>query len=145
MIIVYCVGRFPQEVIDIIGTTTVDTKLWGPRQIYSLNPKQVATLVQKSKTGPNYVVLLGDAAHATTTHRGLGANTAIADAVDLVEAIVKISKDYDANPLIQVADLVDKHIRVYTAKMVKRGVEVMNASLESTASIHATGNFLSSG
>ncbi len=33
------------------------------------------------------MTLLGDAAHAMTTHRGLGANTAFQDAVDLAKAL----------------------------------------------------------
>jgi 2-polyprenyl-6-methoxyphenol hydroxylase-like FAD-dependent oxidoreductase len=61
-------------------------------------------------------------AHATTTHRGLGANTAIQDAVDFATALL----DPDVPAAL---DRCEKTV-------VKRGAQVVRDSMQSTAMIH---------
>ncbi|KAJ3151867.1 hypothetical protein HDU86_005999 [Geranomyces michiganensis] len=96
-------------------------------------PKNLATL-----TNPTRVVLLGDAAHATTTHAGLGANTALQDAVDLAEKLVAVAKGNDAG---------DHHARTqlptamaeYHKTMFKRGAKVIGMSTGNTGIVTSSG------
>ncbi|KAI8818883.1 uncharacterized protein EV422DRAFT_535799 [Fimicolochytrium jonesii] len=74
-------------------------------------------------TPPTRIVLLGDAAHATTTHGGLGANTAFRDAIELADAIKKVLKDGGDVPVAMGA---------YHAKMFARGKEVIAFSVRGT-------------
>ncbi|CAF2371870.1 unnamed protein product [Rotaria sp. Silwood2] len=71
------------------------------------------------------VTLLGDAAHLMTPHRGMGANTAFADAFDLIDVI---RSDYTRTSL---AD--------YEEKMFKRGFRAVQDSLGSTRMTHMIG------
>ncbi|CAF1434477.1 unnamed protein product [Rotaria sordida] len=71
------------------------------------------------------VTLLGDAAHVMTPHRGMGANTAFADAFDLIDVI---RSDHTKSSL---AD--------YEEKMFKRGFQAIQDSLESTRMAHMLG------
>lgn len=68
------------------------------------------------------VTLLGDAAHAMTTHRGLGANTALRDARDLADVII-----------------LGKNLSEYEDRMIPRGFSAIKESRRSTDGIHATG------
>jgi len=65
---------------------------------------------------------LGDAAHAMTTHRGLGANTAFQDAVDLANVIIN-----------------GKSLGSYETILFNRGFKAVKESRQSTDSIHAKG------
>jgi 2-polyprenyl-6-methoxyphenol hydroxylase-like FAD-dependent oxidoreductase len=71
------------------------------------------------------VTLLGDAAHPMTTHRGLGANTALLDARDLARALTSI--DWR------------KSTQSYERVLFKRGFANAAASLQSTRMIHLDG------
>ncbi|CAF1339792.1 unnamed protein product [Rotaria sordida] len=71
------------------------------------------------------VTLIGDAAHVMTPHRGMGANTAFADAFDLIDVI---RSDHTKSSL---AD--------YEEKMFKRGFQAIQDSLESTRMAHMLG------
>lgn len=72
------------------------------------------------------VTLLGDAAHTMTTHRGLGANTAFADAADLMRALTQVEAPWQA-------------LAEYEENMIKRGFEAIKQSVQSTEVIHLVG------
>jgi 2-polyprenyl-6-methoxyphenol hydroxylase-like FAD-dependent oxidoreductase len=121
-------GRFQPEVAQVVAATLpAGTSLYGPRQIFSVDPKDIPS--QLAHGPEERVFLLGDAAHATTTHRGLGANTAIQDAADLAAALST------QQPSCQAA------LQAYERGMVARGVRVATESRQSTQMIHATGAF----
>jgi 2-polyprenyl-6-methoxyphenol hydroxylase-like FAD-dependent oxidoreductase len=73
------------------------------------------------------VTLLGDAAHKMTTHRGLGANTAFMDAIDLANAIKDGQGDWTGR------------LSQYESQMIKRGFKAISDSKASTDMIHSTG------
>lgn len=111
--------------------------LYGPRQICSVDPKDVATQLNPEVGSVHErVVLLGDAAHASTTHRGLGANTAILDASDLANTLISIANNPSDDPK-QLA----KALRDYESIMVKRGQQKIKDSTQSTGMIHDAGFF----
>lgn len=72
------------------------------------------------------VTLLGDAAHAMTTHAGLGANTAFMDSIDLANAF---KGDMDWR----------KELSDYEEKMMKRGFAAVKRSYGSTMMVHSSG------
>lgn len=74
------------------------------------------------------VTLLGDAAHAMTPHRGLGANVAFQDARDLVEAL----KHKDA-------DAITTGIHDYEKLLFERGFTASRLSKQATDMLHGTG------
>jgi 2-polyprenyl-6-methoxyphenol hydroxylase-like FAD-dependent oxidoreductase len=107
--------------VAAIVTSVIPSTIQGPRQMHSMDPGSMQAILDGPTTR---VVLLGDAAHGTTTQRGLGANTAIADAADLAAALA--APDWALT------------LPAYERTLVKRGRGVVNASVQSTASIHAT-------
>lgn len=137
------------------------TSLWGPRQIHCLEADKVQDILTALPPEPSLwhrlvgmqsvdfdpaqhldalVPLLGDAAHAATTHRGLGANTAVQDAVDLVhvleEAVQKLEGVHDGLARCSVLiDLLAKYQRV----VVERGKAVIEQSGNMTKCIHDQG------
>jgi 2-polyprenyl-6-methoxyphenol hydroxylase-like FAD-dependent oxidoreductase len=76
------------------------------------------------------VVLLGDAAHAMTTHAGLGANTAIKDAVDLADNVQDPSSG-----LLSSAWNTSGHAK-YEKELFQRGYKAVTTSLGNTKRIH---------
>jgi 2-polyprenyl-6-methoxyphenol hydroxylase-like FAD-dependent oxidoreductase len=82
-------------------------------RIYSSSPLKVNPFPNNPQ-----VTLLGDAAHFMTPQRGMGANTAFADALDLVNAIRL------GHTKVSLAD--------YEEKMYKRGFQAVRDSLQST-------------
>jgi len=91
------------------------------KKFYSAQPRSSNPLFET--THPR-ITLLGDAMHPMTTHRGLGANTALADAKDLAQALQE--------PDWQTA------INKYNETVFLRGFENVKASLQSTTMIHTT-------
>lgn len=71
------------------------------------------------------VTLLGDAAHLMTPHRGMGANTAFADAFDLAKII---STDFTTIDLAN-----------YEEQLFKRGFQAVQDSIQSTRTAHLIG------
>ncbi|KAJ3156055.1 hypothetical protein HDU89_005619 [Geranomyces variabilis] len=89
-------------------------------------------LPKKLKIKPTRVVLLGDAAHATTTHAGLGANTALQDAIDLAEKIIAVA---EAGDLQQLPSAMEEYHRI----MFKRGAKVIGMSTGNTGMVTSSG------
>jgi len=78
---------------------------------------------------PSRVVLIGDAIHPMTTHRGNGANTALADAADLANTLQKIEQGADWR----------KELEAFNKVLVPRGQIAVKESLQSTNGIHLVG------
>jgi 2-polyprenyl-6-methoxyphenol hydroxylase-like FAD-dependent oxidoreductase len=137
-------GAFSETVLRVIKGTPADSRLYGPRQIYSLPSECIKPALltgQKFPTSERLrrVFILGDAAHATTTHRGLGANTAIADAADLCDAFCRANDRIAAGDSLETVN--QGLLQEYDEKMVQRATKVAEGSLQSTQMIHATGFF----
>ncbi|CAF0779780.1 unnamed protein product [Didymodactylos carnosus] len=92
------------EITDLLKQTPLNHYL-GPKYMHSAKPR--------------------DAAHPLTTHRGMGANVAFADAFDL--SIALLNSNW-SNTIVH-----------YEEKMFKRGFEAVQASLQSTRMLHYTG------
>ena len=107
-------GRFSDDIVQALSVTQADARLFGPRQIFSVAEPAVQTQLQHATD--TRVYLLGDAAHATTTHRGMGANSAVLDAADMATALQTDSSDLSAALLR------------YEQTMVKRGCKVVRES-----------------
>ncbi|KAL1917193.1 uncharacterized protein VTP21DRAFT_4849 [Calcarisporiella thermophila] len=100
-----------------------DREIYGPRPIRCMKYTQVNPLEPSGR-----VTLMGDALHAMTTHRGMGANTAFFDAADLAEALC--ADDWRA-ALVKCE-----------ATMFKRGMDNVKGSLQSTEMNHAKNQFI---
>lgn len=74
------------------------------------------------------ITLLGDAAHAMTPHRGIGANVAFQDAHDLVEALKH-----------EGADAIMMGIPDYEKLLFNRGFKAARLSKQATDMLHGTG------
>lgn len=115
------------EVAACIQQTPV-SELFPLRQVYSTPDKYAS-----SRTPPplgtcaTRVTLIGDALHAMTTHRGMGANTAIEDAADL------------ADFLLQHPSAWREGLTTLERKITIRGFANVASSLKSTRMLHARG------
>jgi 2-polyprenyl-6-methoxyphenol hydroxylase-like FAD-dependent oxidoreductase len=120
-----CVNRtrrlFHSDVAEAIQRTP-PSALFGPRQLYSCKKEAIASLLNSDS---KRVVIIGDSAHATTTHRGMGANSALVDAAELSNALMQ--PDWHTA------------LQEFQRSMVKRTEKVVEESVQSTTSIHATG------
>jgi len=105
---------FHQEVQNVVK---MPSELLMLRELHAVKPLSYNPLFPSSR-----VTLLGDAAHAMTTHRGLGANTALQDASDLAFAIKN-----------------GRGLSEYEEVLFKRGFSAVRASRQSTDSMHASG------
>jgi 2-polyprenyl-6-methoxyphenol hydroxylase-like FAD-dependent oxidoreductase len=113
-------------------------KMFHPEIQYLINSSPKLMLSYDYKSMNNFhgnvlgntsrVTLIGDAAHATTSHAGLGANTAFQDAIDLADAIKK-EGDWK------------KNVEEYEKTMIKRGEKVIKFSTGSTSMMHSTNMF----
>lgn len=111
-----------QEIVRETGPSGMITFSFDPHTYQSRS----TTIPPKLLITPTRVVLLGDAAHATTSHGGLGANTALADAVDLAEVIKQVKHDD-----VDIAEALAEYHR----KMFKRGTSVIQLSTRNTGMI----------
>ena len=105
-----------------------------PSEGYGLRARSLAWVVPTNKNvsplgKTTRVTLLGDAAHAMTPHRGLGANLAFQDARDLVEAL----KHKDAD------DVITTGISDYEKLLFERGFKASRLSKQATDMLHGTG------
>ncbi|ORX56776.1 FAD/NAD(P)-binding domain-containing protein [Hesseltinella vesiculosa] len=115
--------HFHPEFSALVDMTTVDhIVLGGPRKVHSTNYQEHCPLLNiKHKR----VTLIGDAAHAMTTNKGMGANTALMDSIDLAKTLT--SSDWEGG----LAD--------YESTMWKRGSFEVKDSLRNTFRNHSTG------
>jgi 2-polyprenyl-6-methoxyphenol hydroxylase-like FAD-dependent oxidoreductase len=103
-----------------------------PKKTMSSDAALVAKLPSLvSETDRASVVLLGDAAHAMTTHRGLGANTAFEDAYDLADTLHRVTSSSNGNFALALDG--------YTQRLAKRGSAAVSGSLQSTTSMFVSG------
>ena len=93
------------------------------------------------------------AAHATTTHLGLGANTAIKDVKDLFKTLKDIADDMQHHHKLSNKNnsidtgviamdkvhIISQHISKYNQTMVKRAIYKVRGSTFMTGVLHATG------
>jgi len=107
------------EIACVISRTPCE-QLMAVSTLHSVEPRNTDPLQSVTR-----VTLIGDAAHATTTHRGLGANTAFVDALLLAEALAQ--PDWHAA------------LEHYQKEAFVRGFRAVKQSLQSTHMIHATG------
>jgi len=91
------------------------------RELQAVKPVRYNPLKPTSR-----VTLLGDAAHAMTTHRGLGANIALQDAMDLAYALKY-----------------GRTLEKYEEILIRRGFAAIRSSRSSTNTIHASSTFMS--
>eukprot|EP00160_Parvularia_atlantis_P021235 Unigene9116_Nuclearia_a/m.27878 Unigene9116_Nuclearia_a/g.27878 ORF Unigene9116_Nuclearia_a/g.27878 Unigene9116_Nuclearia_a/m.27878 type:complete len:424 (-) Unigene9116_Nuclearia_a:28-1299(-) len=75
-------GGYHDELRKAVAQSEHSNILRDARLLSVMVPPDVNPLGQTTR-----VTLLGDAAHAMTTHMGLGANTAMQDAIDLADAL----------------------------------------------------------
>ncbi len=94
--------------------------LGGPRRIVTSDASVVRSL--DTSAGLGRVVLLGDAAHPMTTHRGNGANSTFVDCVHLLDALEQ--------PLLHEA------LQRYSRDLCARGAKAVAESLQSTQMLH---------
>lgn len=112
-------GHIHPEVEALVGKMVRDGISRGGRLWTIMHPANDNPLGSTTR-----VTLLGDAAHAMTTHMGMGANTAFQDAVDLADALQE--NDWQAS------------LAQYEAKMMRRGLDVAQKSLQMTRLIIAS-------
>ncbi|OZJ06085.1 hypothetical protein BZG36_01114 [Bifiguratus adelaidae] len=113
--------HFHPEVAKITALVKSENLIFG-----GLLPSQSSSGLEKGnpfmQVKHKRVTLLGDAAHAMTTHRGMGANTSLADAVDLSQCL--------ASPNWA------QELPKYEAIMYKRGWKNVKGSLDNTLRMH---------
>lgn len=121
---------FGTELALLICETSAEGYIFdAPRFLASVVPTKHNPLGKTSR-----VTLLGDAAHAMTTHRGIGANTAFADAADLAHALIMQTQQQagDDDPWLG-------SLAQYEEVMIRRGFEAVKMSKQVTEMLHMAG------
>jgi len=104
---------------ELHNLTRMPSEMIMFRELQAVTPLSYNPLRPSSR-----VTLLGDAAHAMTTHRGQGANITFLDAVDLANAIKS------GCGILEYEDI-----------LFRRGFKAVKESKQSTNGIHSTGIF----
>lgn len=121
--------KLPANIMDLRGEELVRTALdltpdWHPnlRRLFELTdpgtcfPVNIWTSVPLEPWQSTNVTLIGDAIHTMTPGRGVGANTALRDAVNLCRELIEVRDGRK--------DLVDG-VRAYEAKMIEYGFDAV--------------------
>ncbi len=116
---------YSAPVLNLIGNTIPATSFYQV-EVSAVRPPP-AGVDPMGGHADSAVTLLGDAAHAMTTHRGAGANTTWMDAIDLAQALSAQDKAIPAR------------LRAYEAKMFKRGFRMIKESAQGTNMITMSG------
>ncbi|MFG1819666.1 FAD-dependent oxidoreductase [Kribbella sp. NPDC049174] len=124
--------KFPANVMELRGHELIDAALrltpgWHPnlRRLFELTdpgtcfPVNIWTSVPLEPWQTTNVTLLGDAIHTMTPGRGVGANTALRDAVNLCRALIEV-RDGTKQLLTAVGD--------YEMRMIEYGFDAVNKS-----------------
>ena len=119
---------------ELLGIARVATEGWHdpvPRLLAATDPATVTVrglydLPALERVRGRRVVLLGDAAHAMTPYRGVGANMAMLDAAELVAALVG-------------AQTIDEGLDRYEREMRPRNESAVDRSHAAAVSLHARG------
>ncbi|TCO44867.1 2-polyprenyl-6-methoxyphenol hydroxylase-like FAD-dependent oxidoreductase [Kribbella antiqua] len=130
--------KLPANVMDLRGRELIDAALdltqdWHPnlRRLFELTdpgtcfPVNIWTSVPLEPWETTNVTLLGDAIHTMTPGRGVGANTALRDAVNLCRQLIEVR---DGRQQLIPA------VREYEAKMIEYGFDaVLKSRAQMTA------------
>jgi 2-polyprenyl-6-methoxyphenol hydroxylase-like FAD-dependent oxidoreductase len=121
--------KFPANVMELRGCELIDATLrltpaWHPnlRRLFELTdpgtcfPVNIWTSVPLEPWETTNVTLLGDAIHTMTPGRGVGANTALRDAVNLCRQLIAVR---DGRQELIAA------VRAYEAKMIEYGFDAV--------------------
>jgi salicylate hydroxylase len=124
--------EYCEEIKAVVRLTPAEV-IMQPNEYNSMEPESLR-YAHQGRPGDcpktyGHVVLLGDAAHAMTTHAGLGANTAIMDAVELAAVI------QDESVGLHTSRWQDGHAR-YEKDLFERGYKAVTESLSNTRRIH---------
>jgi 2-polyprenyl-6-methoxyphenol hydroxylase-like FAD-dependent oxidoreductase len=120
------------EIMNMIENTP-DENIMLQKDYTSMVPTKNAVINQNPSTMNDIkrVTLLGDAAHAMTSHGGLGANTAFKDAYELSQFFMKNSEILEKEGFLN-----------YEKDLYKRGYKAVNFSLGNTKQIHSDPSFI---
>lgn len=126
------VSGYGENIVGILATTTKDS-FDSYKELHCIAPPKDPVRAANPLAPTDNVTLLGDAAHAMTTHRGLGANTTFEDALDLARVLCPHS--LPGSPALK--SLVD-----YEQTMFKRGFKnAIDSKQQSLMLIQATRSF----
>lgn len=136
-------GKLPANVMELRGRDLVDVVLgltpgWHPnlRRLFELSdpgtcfPVNILTSVPLEPWQTTNVTLLGDAIHTMTPGRGVGANTALRDAVNLCRQLIQVRDG--RRELIEA-------VRDYEAAMIEYGFDAVlksRAQMTSADPVH---------
>lgn len=116
----------PDDAVELLSLTPPESVIPGSELESVPLPALDAAALTTGRRATTRVTLLGDAAHKTTTHTGMGATAALQDAEDLASRLLRV----DA-PLVDPAVL-----REYEVAMIERARTVVSMAAGMTARIH---------
>ncbi|EFA83424.1 hypothetical protein PPL_03570 [Heterostelium album PN500] len=104
-------------------------ELAKPEHLIETKPVELTQAEPYAKQPTSRVTLLGDSAHAMTSHAGIGANTAMKSASDLAHTLVDIF--INKKPFIET-------LEAYEKQMITRGFQAIDISRSNTERMHSS-------